>query len=203
MQVHFVVKEGLRERYEIIIDGEKWRDVHRTVFGAKPRFPTIPIGSDVETLFDEYEYRRTKNYALWRLSKQSYHSEQLSKMLRERLVQEKTIHRVLTELQEAGFLNDEAWLNAFINSQQKRYGLPIILSKLRLKGISRQTIQQLSENCKDPDEEMRAIQHLLQTRYRSKDLKDYKTRQKVFAALMRKGFTIDQIKLALQTLIAT
>ena len=97
--------------------------------------------SDFQAVFDGYEYRRVKNYVLWRLSKQSYHSEQLSKLLRERLVQDKTIHHVITELQDAGYLDDEMWLKVFLRSQQKRYGLPLILSKLRAKGLSTHTLQ--------------------------------------------------------------
>lgn len=197
MKVSFVPKEGRRELWQILVDDEDWRDVHRTIFGAKPLFPPLAPGSDFRAIFDGYEHRRVKNYVLWRLSKQSYHSEQLSKMLRERLVQEKTIHSVLKELQESGYLDDEAWLKAFVRSQQKRYGLPLILSKLRMKGLSAQTLQHLSEDRSNPEDELDAIRHLLQTRYRLKDLADYKTRQKVFASLVRKGFSFDQVKAAL------
>ena len=197
MKVSFVPKEGRRERWQIIVDGEEWREVHRTIFGAKPVFPPLSQDSDFQAIFDGYEHRRVKNYVLWRLSKQSYHSEQMSKMLRERLVQERTIDSVLKELQESGYLDDEAWLKAFVRSQQKRYGLPIILSKLRMKGLSVGTLQHLSEDRGNPEGELEAIRHLLQTRYRLKDLTDYKIRQKVFASLVRKGFSFDQVKAAI------
>lgn len=176
-----------RDRWEILIDGEKWGEVHRTIFGKKPSFP--PICSDFQEIFDAYEFRRVKNYLLWLLSKQSYHSQQLAKMLRERLVQQKTIVLALKDLQDAGFLDDEGWLNSFIQIQKKKYGLPIILSKLRAKGITSYHLEE-----KDPQDELLAIQQLLQTRYRNKDLTDFKTRQKVFAALMRKGFSYDNIR---------
>lgn len=195
MKVTFVPKLGRREHWEILVEGEKWRDVHRTIFGAKPKFP--PVESDIQAIFNQYEYKRVKGYLLWLLSKQSYHSEQLSKMLRERLVQPETIRSALKELQDAGYLDDDSWLNTFLKAQKRRYGLPHILAKLRLKGFSSITLQSIQENWSDHEEEKGAIEHLLQTRYRTKDLSDYKTRQKVIASLMRKGFTYDCIKSAM------
>ena len=199
MQVSFVPKEGRRERWEIFVeekDGGKFIGQSSVLNRFSLHFSWFRFSA----VFDGYEYRRVKNYVLWRLSKQSYHSEQLSKLLRERLVQEKTIHYVLKEFQDAGYINDDAWLKAFLRSQQKRSGLPVILSKLRVKGLSSHTLQNIDESWNDAEEELRAIQHLMQTRYRLKNLTDYKTRQKVFASLMRKGFAYEQVKAALNNL---
>lgn len=198
MQVTFRPKEGNRDRWEILIDGEKWREVHRAIFGRKPIFPSISTENDMQPLFDTFEYRRVKNYVLWRLSTQSYHSEQITKLLRDRLVQDHTIEQVIQEYREMGFLNDESWLQSFMSTQQKRYSLRLILNKLHGKGFSSETIQRLANDWKNPDEELQAIQHLIKTRYRSKDLKDYKSRQKVMASLARKGYAFDQIQIALK-----
>lgn len=194
----FQPKEGNRERWEILIDGEKWREVHCVIFGRKPAFPPLSDEKDLKSTFDAFEYRRVKNYVLWRLSTQGYHSEQLAKLLRERLVQNHTIHRVVQEYREMGFLDDEAWLQSFMRAQQKRYSLRFILSKLQAKGLSSDTIQRLADEWKNPEEEIQVIQHLLKTRYRTKDLTEYKARQKVIAALVRKGYTFDQVQTALQ-----
>lgn len=124
MNVSFTPKEGRRDRWVIMVDGEQWKEVHRTIFGAKPRFPDVLSESDIQTLFDAYESRRVKNYLLWLLSRQSYHSEQLGKMLRDRLVHEQTIHLVLTDLQTQGCLDDASWLKAFMQSQEKGTACP-------------------------------------------------------------------------------
>lgn len=198
MKVLFQLKAGNSERWEIIIEGESWREVHRTIFGRKPIFPPLSSENDYLTIFDEFEYKRVKGYVLWRLSTQSYHSEQLAKMLRERLVQSKTIERVLREFQEAGFLDDQAWLKSFVRLHQKRYGLRLILAKLQAKGLSANTLRQLTIEGQNPEEEVQAIRHLILTRYRKKNLNDYKEKQKVVAALMRKGYAFDQIQAALR-----
>lgn len=198
MKVIFQHKKSNKDYWEILIDGEKWREVHRAIFGRKPSFPSISKDG-LSSTFDELEYRRVKNYVLWRLSKQSYHSEQLARLLQERLVQNCTIGRVLQEYKEKGFLNDEAWLQSFMQSQQKRYSLRFILNKLRAKGLSLETIQQLAKEWNNPKEELHAIRHLLKTRYHLKDLTQYKTRQKVIVALMRKGYTFEQVQAALES----
>ena len=195
----FKLKEGNKDRWEILIDGKKWREVHRAIFGKKPVFPPLYSENDYQAIFDDFEFRRVKGYVLWRLSTQSYHSEQLVKLLRERLVQNKTIDRVLQEYKKMGFLDDESWLQSFILNQQRRYSLRFILSKLNAKGLSSDTLQRLATEWKKPEEELQAIQHLLQTRYRSKDLSNYQTKQKVIAALMRKGFEFDQVQTAIQS----
>lgn len=196
MKVTFQPKEGNRDRWEICIDGEKWREVHGVIFGRNPVFPPISSEKNLESTFNAYEYRRVKGYVLWRLSSKSYHSEQLAKLLSERLVQSQTIVDVIQEYREMGFLDDEAWLQSFIHSQQKRYGLRFILNKLHTKGLSSETIQRLANDWINPDQEVQAICHLIRTRYHSKNLNDYKTRQKVMASLARKGYAFEQIQTA-------
>ncbi len=195
----FRPKEGNKDRWEILVDGEKWREVHRAIFGRKPHF-SPSSEENLQSIFDVFEYKRVKGYVLWRLSIQSYHSEQLAKLLRDRLVQNKTIDRVLQEYREMGFLDDELWLQSFMRTQQKRYSLRLILSKLHAKGLSAETLQQLAKEWKNPEEELQAIQHLLKTKYRSKDLTQYKNRQKVIASLIRKGYSFDQIQASFQHL---
>lgn len=198
MQVTFRPKEGLRDRWEILVDGEKWREVHRTIFGRNPVFPPLSAGEELKLVFDAFENRRVKAYVLWRLSTQSYHSEILAKLLRERLVQNHTVERVIEEMRGLGFLDDAAWLQSFFRIQQKRYSLPMILSKLRFKGLSSETLQSLAKEWINPEEEMQAIQRIIHTRYGKQDLSQFKMRQKVICALMRKGYTFDQVQTVLQ-----
>lgn len=198
MHVIFKPKDGNKDRWEILFNGEKWREVHRTIFGRKPAFPALSAEEELQPVFDAFEYKRVKGYVLWRLSAQSYHSEQLAKLLRDRLVQNKTIDRVLQEYREMGYLDDESWLQSFMRAQQRRYSLRFILSKLHAKGLSSDTLKRLAEDWKNPEEELQAIQHLLKTKYRSKNLTQYKERQKVIAALVRKGYTFDKVQAAFQ-----
>ena len=102
-------------------------------FWSQAHFSPSSSEKDLQSTFDAFEYRRVKGYVLWRLSAQSYHSEQLAKLLRERLVQIHTIERVLQEYRETGVLDDECWMQSFMRAQQKRYGLRFILQNCMLK----------------------------------------------------------------------
>lgn len=182
-------KDGFRERFELYVDGILWRQLHRTIFGRKPRPPAAATLEEWEQSYKEWEYRSAKRYAIWRLSKQSYHSCTLSQMLRDRLVQEDTIARLIDELITQGVVDDDAWIAHFIRCQSKRYGPRKIEEKLRSKGIAVDKKELLKEAATAD-----VISQLLNTRYRHKDLTQHKERDKVIAALMRKGFTYDQIK---------
>ena len=201
MDVQVQLSENVKEHWIIFIQGEKWLKVHRSIFGRHPSFNSVISWEEWNQQFDQLEYKRTKNYVIWRLSSQSYHSEQLAKLLKERLVRPQTIVKVLQDCQQLGILNDELWIDTFMRSHQKRYSLRVILNKLRTKGLKPETIKTITDIWQQPEEELQALQHLITTRYRSKNYQDFKERQKIIAALIRKGFQYDQIQAVLKKII--
>jgi len=198
-QVTVQPKEGIPDHWVIFIQGEKWCDVHRSVFGKHPSFSPVSSWEEWQKNFNQVEYQRVKNYVIWRLSSQSYHSEQLSKLLKERLVQKETIIKILQDCQQWGYLNDEQWVQLFMKTHQSRYSLRLILIKLRQKGLKPDTLEQIAQSWHQPKKELAAIQQLISKKYCSKNLKDFKERQKVVAALIRKGFQYDQVSQVLKT----
>ncbi len=88
-----------------------------------------------------------------------------------------------------------------MRSHQKRYSLRVILNKLRLKGLKNETVKEIADVWQQPEEELQALQYLITGHYRSKNYHDFKERQKIIAALMRKGFQYDQIQKVFKTLL--
>lgn len=199
MKIDVMPKEGRKEIRTIFVDGEPWRDIHTSIFGKNFSFPPCATRTEWKVFFEKWEYQRVKNYVIWRLSTQPYHSEQLQKLLRERLVRQQTITKVLEECLSSGYLNDEAWIESFMRNQQKKNGLRSILLKLQAKGLTAETVQEIRSNWNRPEEEKEAILSLLRTRYRSKNLNDFREKQKTIASLMRKGYAFEQIQSALET----
>lgn len=187
MKITFQTNPNCSKHWTIFIDAQFWRVVHKTIFGRHPRLSSVE-------LFDDYEKQRVKNYLIWRLSRQSYHSEQLGAFLRRYLVQEKTIRLLIDEFQENGIFNDESWLNQYMTNQLKRYQLRFVLNKLRLKGFSNETLESLRKVWNNQESDIQAILHQLQTRFRNKDFTDFKTKQKIIASLIRKGYHFEQVK---------
>lgn len=189
----------MKNLYEIVIEGEVWKEVHATIFGRHPSFPPLVNKEGVSESFDALEEKRVKAYLYWRLSCQNYHSDQLRKLLVERLVQPKTIEKCLKNLVSLGMLDDQAWLDSFIRMHKKRMGLRLILAKLKTKGITEESLRDISFETTEEDQQqvIDSIVSRLHTKFRDKDLSRGKDRQKALAFFLRKGYALDQIKQAL------
>jgi regulatory protein len=195
--MNIIIQPQAQSRFQILINGEKWKEIHQSIFGKKPTIPSAETLDQLEHLFDELEYRRVKSYLLWRLSAKSYHSDMIFKMLEERLVAHATAERVIEEFKKLGYFDDQAWIDNFVRSQSKRYSNRLILQKLRQKGIPQECLQEIPIIA----DERAAIKHLLNTRYSKKNFQDQKERQKVISALMRKGYKYEDIAFIIGDLI--
>ncbi|CAF23076.1 regulatory protein RecX [Candidatus Protochlamydia amoebophila] len=193
--------EWRKELFTLYINEERERDIHSSIFGKKPILPTCLQLSDWKEMFDRWEYKRTRNYVIWRLSNQSYHSEQLQKLLKDKLVQPVTIQKVIQECKIAGYLNDEDWISSFMRSHQKKHSLRSILVKLQTKGLTRESLEQIKQEWNQSDQEKNGILTLLRTRYQHQNLRDFVIKQKVVTALMRKGYSFDLIETTIREFI--
>lgn len=194
MKIEAVPKGHQKEILTICIDGDPWRDIHTAVYGRQPKFPECASLDQWKLIFEEIEYKKGKFYLLRRLSAQNYHSLQLTKLMTDRLIHPKTVHKLIHECQNWGVLDDQGWIESFIRLQRKRHGLPIILAKLKMKGFTQDILEQIQEEFKDADSDKEAISKLLATKYRSKDLTQFTVKQKVIASLLRRGYSYDSIK---------
>lgn len=193
----------LQEKRSIItiyVNGEVWRNVHTSLYGKKfslgKDFCTV---EDLERYFDALEYERAKFYAFKSLSARSMHSEQLRKALSDRLVTGTTINRVIDMLIQSGYLKDQEWIDSFVRIQTSRRVGPLQISqKLQSKGVAKEYIGLALTHIKTSESQVSSINHLLKTRYKTRNLADFKERQKVAAALFRKGFSFDSIQSALR-----
>lgn len=134
------------------------------------------------------EYEKARQYALRRVSAQSYHSAMLAGLLDRKKYPPEIISKIIHDFIEKGFLNDEFWVQSYVRIHHKRQSRRQILAKLRSKGIS---VEDLDLPF-DEETELETIKKLIETRYRTKE------RPKVIAALMRRGYPWDLIQAALK-----
>jgi regulatory protein len=186
---------GQRQSLAIYIDEEfvRWIDV--TLFGRNPPFPdTCESLSHFESLFHALEYRLAKEYGLRSLAARSQISSMLRSKFKQKKISEQVTTQILEEFKKAGYLNDEEWVNDFVTAQIKRHiGPKNIVAKLRMKGLSQSEAERAVQSLTSQDSRLQ-IKQLLSTKYKSRDLSDFKEKQKVVAALMRKGFDLEQIR---------
>lgn len=193
--ISYQKKEGRLGVLTVLVDEDPWRDIHTQIFGKKPVLHMCcKTLSELETQFPSLEYKGALAYSMKRLSLKSQPSSELTQCLQERLVSESTIERIISEVTQLGYINDQDWLESFVRRQIARnLGPQAIAMKLRAKGISREQSEEILNQLSSSSATQEGISRLLETKYRTKDLRDYKTKEKVIAALIRKGFAFQDI----------
>lgn len=194
MKINCIPKESSRLVLTIYIDDEPWGNIHTKIFGRNPTFPASDSLDDFNEKFKVQEYSKAMKYSLDCLSRRSYPTAQLKNLLLRNFVSLETIEKILVECMRLGYLNDEEWIQRFIKGHlAKHEGSQKILMKLRSKGISSKIVEKYLTNLVDQTDVQKSIEHLLKTKYRKRDLSDFREKQKVFAALVRKGFAFEAI----------
>lgn len=183
-----------RDILTLFVEDEPWAQFHKKIFGARPKFAAKNISELCEE-FVEKEWRSAKNFALKCLARKSYHSHELKKLLKECLVNDVIIDEVIGECRELGYLDDDDLILRLMQREKSKQGGPRkILWKIRRKGIEDEQIESKLDVTYPLEEQAAGIKQLLETRYRSRDLSCPKEKQKVVAALLRKGFTFEAVQ---------
>lgn len=195
--MHKVTIEIDKYKKQLIVqvDDELWQQGHISILGSKPALPEeCESLDDLEKIYQSLEYRGAKRLAYKRLSAKNMPSFELDRLLEEKYVSETNRHRIVTELQQLGYMNDAQWAESFVRQQANRKNGPRMISqKLKAKGYDSDATADLMEKMQPEELQKEAIKKLLTTRYRSRDLNDRYERDKVVAALARKGFSIQII----------
>jgi len=182
-------------RLKIFVDGQLWKTVSTAIFGYQINLPDKCTDIiELERLFSLLEYQQAHHYALKLLSNKSFLTADLRRALKTKQISTETIDRVIGECSRHGYLNDHAWAQGVIRQHLARKDGPQkIARKLLAKGLSYDEVSQLLEDECDKQTQQQLIFRMLETRYRNRNLKDFRERQKVIAALIRKGFSMEDI----------
>lgn len=154
---------------------------------------------DIDALVFESDYRRAKSRAVWYLDR----SDHAEKALYDKLVRagfrKEACAKVIARYVEVGLLDDERYAK---NYAERLMGANVskreAVSKMLQKGIPYDLAKSVLEET-DSDEQTQ-IKNLLEKKYSTK-LTAEKGAEKVFAALVRKGFSYSAVKEALKSYI--
>lgn len=154
-------------------------------------------------LFEEErdpEYERARKRAMYLLGSRPYSTA----ALREKLLgnySEKTAERVIEDMTRYGFLDDEDYAKRLASSiiNGKKYGLHRAKAEMRRKGVPDELIEQtLSEYSREDMTE--SLTELVRKKYSGR-ISDRDERQKVIAALARRGYGFGEIKAAITSVL--
>lgn len=151
-----------------------------------------------ELKFDS-DYKRAKSRALWYLDRMDYTEKSLSQKLNRAGFSKESVAAVMANLVEFGMVDDRRYAERYAQRLiEQNTSKREALNKMYLKGIPYDLAKEVLEEI-DTDE-LSQIAELLERKYASK-LQDENSAQKVFAALIRKGFSYSAVRTALKKYI--
>ena len=155
--------------------------------------------------FDAFIRGRSYPFALEKavtqLAARARTEKEIVDSLRKNAYPEEAIAKAMARLQESGYINDADFAAQWTAARtSKGLGTRRIRMELRRKGVNQQEIDQALSDV-DDDELMHGALKAAEKAARGKDLSSPADRQKVLAALARRGFDFSLAKQALQKLM--
>ncbi len=138
---------------------------------------------------------KAKNYAFLLLKFRLRSEHEIASRLKRKKFEDKVIKETIDFLRDRDFLNDNLFAKSWIESRLKKpLGLRRIKEELRIKGINAEIIDSQIQELKDlyPEEEI-VVNLARQRLARLRNIEPLKAKRRVFAFLLRRGFSPDVI----------
>lgn len=144
--------------------------------------------------------KRAKLRAMNLLAKREYSTARLKEKLRDGYYSESVIDDTISFLEENHYLDDFRYAECYISQYESSRSKQRIRQDLLKVGISADLIEKAMLHWEDengPIDQQNLIKELLRKRKYDPFEADFKTKQREFAFLLRKGFTADEVRKAL------
>lgn len=131
------------------------------------------------------------------LQKRDYTSGQLRDKLREGFYSDSMIDEAIAYVTYYHYLDDERYVRDYITYHMSMRSRSRIITDLLSKGLSRDFIIPIVEELyaeEDPDLQLDQIRQLMVKKHFDPDSADFKERQKMTAFLLRRGFSMSDIR---------
>lgn len=194
-----IITEARRRRrslYLLVLDRQEGPTVDvRTFDESAYRVGGSITQAQLTALLETSEYNRARDRALYLLGLRDYACKELTnKLLTE--ARPDIAERVVARLAEVGLLDDERYAQRLAQSlsRSKQYPKRRVAQELQRRGVDRDTAAFAAEEIECEDFEQALA--LIEKKYYNK-MTDRDSRQKVMAALTRRGFSYEAIRRAM------
>ncbi len=155
--------------------------------------------SELQELLAESDYLRAKSRAAWYLDRSDYTEKGLYEKLVKAGFKKESAAKVVARYIEVGLIDDRRYAeNLADRLNNGNYSKREVLQKLLLKGVPYDLAKEILED--ETLDEQTKIKNLLYKKYSTKLEKDGGA-EKVFAALVRKGFSYSSVREAMKSYI--
>lgn len=199
-----IITEARRQRrhfYQLVLDGADGPQVDVTTFDESP----YRVGGEIteeqlDALLAQSQYDRAREKALYLLGLRDYACRELEKKLCAEVSPE-VAEAVVVRLREVGLLNDETYAVRMAHSMStyKQYPRRRIEQELIQRGINREIAHNAVEELENEDFQQALA--IIEKKYYNK-MHDRDSRQRVIAALARRGFSYGAIRQAMDAFAA-
>lgn len=191
----------VHSRAVLTLSNGETRVMPRALLRERPYRGGVPFD---EAAFDALLRERSYPFALERavslLAVRARTERELRDALRQCAYSEAVIDRVIARMDEAGYIDDADFASQWAASRTgKGLGARRIAMELRQKGVDAEHIEQALGQL-DEEERMESAVRAARKATRGKELSSPADRQKVFAALMRRGYDSASAKRAIEAL---
>lgn len=194
-----------KKRSKVFLDGE----FAFVLYKGELRDYKIKVGSDLSlNTYDEITgtvlSKRVKLRAMNLLQKKDYTEKQLRDKLNEGLYSQELVDEAIDYVKSFRYLDDDRFARDYITYHMSMRSRNRIIQDLVQKGIGKDILMPIMEEIYEEagsesgeDVELEQIQKLLIKKHYDKDM-EYKDKQKIMAFLMRRGYSMDKIKRAME-----
>lgn len=185
--------------FAILLDGQPHAKVHASIVGKRFKAPDEFVNqTELFTWLNEHLTTNSRRYVLWRLSKAPMSVSKLRQMLKEKWIPEEISEELIANFIRLGILNDEAYAQQLMRRKKRSLcGSKAIHLACLQQGLDPTLATSAYAQSTTIEEEQAAI--LTFARKKGHPASTPKEKQKIIAALMRRGFSYGAIKDALQS----
>jgi regulatory protein len=170
--------------------------------------PVVATGSDDEPTEPEPEdleaqRRRAENVSLHALSRRGVSSAEMTRLLRDRDLDEEVVLGEVARLEGVGLLNDRELAENLVRSKQERKGLGrgAVTSELRQRGLDASVVEEALADIDDDDEQSRADEWARKRVGSLRGLDHATAERRLNGYLMRRGYRSDVVRRAIEQVL--
>lgn len=188
-----------KKKCQVYLDGEPVFPLYNGEVSRYQLRPAMELEEETyQVIRSEIVLKRAKLRAMHLLTDMGRTEAQLrTKLLRDGYSEE-IVSEAVAYVKSFGYINDLEYARSFINNRKERKSRKEIYASLCQKGISREWIEQALEEEYQQGDSQEAICVLLRKKGYDSEKADYEEKHKVMTYLVRKGFSYEEIRSAMQ-----
>ena len=187
-----------KTRYKVYLDGQFAFTLYK---GELSRYHIAEESVIEDDIYDSLRLiviKRAKLRAMHLLTDMDRTESQLRTKLKQGLYPDDIIEQAMAYVKSFGYVEDENYARRFVLSRQNSKSKKEIYASLCQKGVAKETIDKVMEECYEMEEERGAIQKILEKKRFCAEKAAEAEKAKICGYLLRKGFRYEDIRQVIQ-----